>query len=315
DPLALHPDLPLSGAGLGPGSRADPQAGGPDDPDHGRAAHRTCAVRAGDLPARPGRPACGDPVRGSHSRRSAGPDHHPGPAGVRVHPGGVVMSVWSWLKLTIALWLIRKAFKAGVGYAAAWRRGWPPARLRRTAAASLAVTAVYLLAGAARQHGWRAIALAPVRDWAHGWDHVTAGLAYRTFLLLVPLTVPAGFTLASLLWAWRIYAITSGIGGRMASAPITFDARQWKRQVRAAKGRTAAPGAVPLLGPGRRIPVGGTIRAVGHRWHPGFTVPFSACARHMVIIGATGCGKTNLMIRLWAGWYTAASAAAARGGG
>src|ERR1700676_5761332 len=118
------------------------------------------------------------------------------------------MSVWSWLKLTIALWLLRKAFKAagwlllaalavavwpltvltGPAYAAAWRRGWPPARLRRAAAASLTVTAVYLLADAARQHGWRATALAPARDWAHGWDHVTAGLAPRTFLLLVPLT-------------------------------------------------------------------------------------------------------------------------------
>ena len=29
----------------------------------------------------------------------------------------------------------------------------------------------------------------------------------------------------------------------------------------------------------------------------------------MVIIGASGSGKTNLMIRLWAGWYAAALAA------
>ena len=36
-----------------------------------------------------------------------------------------------------------------------------------------------------------------------------------------------------------------------------------------------------------------------------FTVPDAACARHMVVIGATGSGKTNLMIRLWAGWFTA----------
>ncbi|MGD0607492.1 MAG: hypothetical protein ABSA53_28405 [Streptosporangiaceae bacterium] len=247
------------------------------------------------------------------------------------------MTVWSWLKLTIALWLIRKAFKAAgwlllaalavavwpltlmtaTGYAAAWLRGWPPARLRRTAAGTLAVTAVYLLAAAARQHGWRALALTPARDWAHGWAHgwhLDAGLAWRTFLMLLPVTIPAGFALAAALWAWRIYAITSGIGGRMASAPITFDARQWKRQVRAAIGRVNAPGAVPLLGAGRRIPVGGTIRAIGHRWRPVFTVPFSACARHMVIIGATGCGKTNLMIRLWAGWYTAARAGAEAGG-
>ncbi len=105
------------------------------------------------------------------------------------------MTVWSWLKLTIALWLIRKAFKAAgwlllaalavavwpltlmtaIGYAAAWLRGWPPARLRRTAAGTLAVTAVYLLAAAARQHGWRALALTPVRDWAHGWHHLAPG--------------------------------------------------------------------------------------------------------------------------------------------
>ena len=37
-----------------------------------------------------------------------------------------------------------------------------------------------------------------------------------------------------------------------------------------------------------------------------FSVPAAACARHMVIIGASGSGKTNLMMRLWAGWYTAA---------
>ena len=59
----------------------------------------------------------------------------------------------------------------------------------------------------------------------------------------------------------------------MASAPITFDARQWKRQVRTARGLTEAPGAVPLLARGGRIPVGGTIRAIGHRWHPVFSHP------------------------------------------
>ena len=101
----------------------------------------------------------------------------------------------------------------------------------------------------------------------------------------------------------------------MASAPVTFDARQWKRQVRTAQGLTEAPGAVPLLARGGRIPVGGTIRAIGHRWHPVFTLPAAACARHMVIVGATGCGKTNLMIRLWAGWFTATLEAALAGRG
>jgi len=101
----------------------------------------------------------------------------------------------------------------------------------------------------------------------------------------------------------------------MASAPITFDARQWRRQVRTARGLTAAPGAVPLLGRGGRIPVGGTIRSIGHRWQPVFTIPAAACARHMIIVGATGSGKTNLMIRLWAGWFTATLQASRAGKG
>jgi hypothetical protein len=244
------------------------------------------------------------------------------------------MSVWSWVKLTVFRWLLGKAFKlagwlllaaiavtawpltlvTAAGYGAAWLRGWPPARLRRAAVASLPMTAVWLLAEALRQHAWRAVAAAPFHNEERGWHQLTGiGLA-RTFLLLAPVTVPAGLGLAALAWAWRIYALTAGIGGLTASAPITFDARQWRRQVRTARGRTAAPGAVPLLASGGRIPVGGTIRAIGHRWRPVFTVPFSACGRHMVVVGATGSGKTNLMIRLWAGWFTAAGAAAAAGG-
>src|SRR6266566_8638401 len=86
------------------------------------------------------------------------------------------MSVWAWLKLTACLWLIRKAFKAAgwlllaavavaawpvtlaaaAGYAAAWLRGWPPARLRRAAAACLPGTAVWFLAAALRTHAWNA---------------------------------------------------------------------------------------------------------------------------------------------------------------
>jgi hypothetical protein len=232
------------------------------------------------------------------------------------------MSVWSWLKLTVCLWLLRKMVKlagwlllaavavaawpvtlaAAAGYVAAWLRGWPPVRLSRAAAGCLLpVTTVWLVAEAIRHPAWQAIALAPVRDWAHGWQHLTGRGVTRTFLLVGPAAIPAGLGLAALAWAWRNYAVTAGIGGWLASAPITFDTRQWKRQVRTARGRTAAPGSVPLLTrqlPAQRalIPVGGTIRTVGHRWHPVFAVPPAACARHMVIVGATGSGKTNLMI-------------------
>ena len=41
-------------------------------------------------------------------------------------------------------------------------------------------------------------------------------------------------------------------------------------------------------------------------------MPHQAMARHQVIIGSCGSGKTSLMIRTWAGWYTAARHAAER---
>ncbi len=69
-------------------------------------------------------------------------------------PGAAAVSIWGWLKLTIAVWLFRQALKltgwlivaavavaawpitvvAAVGYGAAWLRGWPPARLWHAAA-------------------------------------------------------------------------------------------------------------------------------------------------------------------------------------
>ena len=171
----------------------------------------------------------------------------------------------------------------------------------------LALTAVYAVADALRQRAWRAAALAPVRDWA-------ARLAaarrrpWRGCSCWSPRSPSRpGWRWPPALWAWRNYAISAGIGGRMAFAPVTFDARQWRRQARAAHGRTAAPGTVPLLTSAGTIPVGGDHpRRSAARWQPVFTLPATACTRHMVIIGATGSGKTNLMIRLWAGWFTAA---------
>jgi hypothetical protein len=244
------------------------------------------------------------------------------------------VTVWSWLRLTIALWLIRKALKitawlllaavviaawpvtlaAAVCYLAAWLRGWPAVRLYRTAAWTLPVTTAWLAALEVRAPGWAA-ARGPGRAWISSWHHLTAAHLARAFAQVAPAAVPAGLGLAGLLWAWRTYAIASGLGGFTASAPMIFDARQWRRQVRTAKGLTAAPGSVPLLGRGGAIPVGGTIRAIGHRWQRIFSIPASACARHMVVVGSTGSGKTNLMIRLWAGWFTATLAASRSGRG
>ena len=174
------------------------------------------------------------------------------------------MSPWAWLKFTIFLWLLRKTVKltgwlllaaaviaawpvtvvAAAGYAAAWLRGWPPVRLYRTAAWALPATLAWLAALEVRTPG-----LAP------GAADSRPGLGAR-------LGPPgragrwpgrsccwprwrwrAGWRWAGVLWAWRIYAITTGLGGITASAPIIFDARQWNRQARTALGRTKAPGA------------------------------------------------------------------------
>ena len=148
--------------------------------------------------------------------------------------------------------------------------------------------AAWLAAVEVRTPGWRPALLAPGRAWAHGWDHLAAPGLGRAFLLLAPVALAAGLALGGVLWAWRIYAITTGLGGITASAPIIFDARQWNRQARTALGLTKAPGAVPLLARGGLIPVGGTIRAIGHKWRPVLAVPAASCARHMVIVGATG---------------------------
>jgi hypothetical protein len=235
------------------------------------------------------------------------------------------VSIWGWLKLTAAQWLFAKALKltgwlivtavaiaawpvtvvAAVGYLAAWLRGWPPARLWRAAAWSLPMTVVYGIGQALRLRSWSAVALAPVEDWADAWRLLAAHAILRAGLLVAPVAVPAGLAIGGLWWAWRIYAVTTGLAGQTASAPVWFDERQWRHQVRSARGRAAAPGTVPLLTGRGLVAVGATIRAVGHRWQPVLAVPARSFSRHSVIIGSSGSGKTNLMMRLWAGWYAA----------
>ena len=158
------------------------------------------------------------------------------------------MSVWSWLKLTGCLWLLRKAVKAGkwlllaaagiatwpvtlvavTGYAAAWLRGWPPARLYVAAAWALPVTTAWLVILEVRMPGWIA-ARTPGRAWARGWDHLAPADLARVFLLLAPVAVPAGLAVAGMVWAWRNYAITAGLGGMLASAVVIPLARRNSR--------------------------------------------------------------------------------------
>jgi hypothetical protein len=239
------------------------------------------------------------------------------------------------LRLVACLWLLRKAFRAArwvllvfiavaawpvmivavAGSAAAWVRAWPPARLGRAAACFLPFTAIWLVLEAVRLDSWRPIASVLLHDWEPSRKLLTGPGVTGAFLRMSLMAIPAGLALAALAWWWRIYAMSSGIGGWLASAPMTFDARQWKRQVGRAKGVNKAPGSVPLLSRDTLIPMGGTIRVIGHRWRSVFTVPAASCGRHMVIVGATGRGKTNLMMRLQAGWFTATLGLARAGRG
>jgi len=105
---------------------------------------------------------------------------------------------------TLPVWPL--AIVTVAGYAVAWLRDWPASRLGRQAGWTLPMTAVWIAAESAR--GWRALTLDPVRDGASGWPHLTALTVIRTFLLVAPVTIPAGLALAALIWAWRINADT-----------------------------------------------------------------------------------------------------------
>ena len=195
----------------------------------------------------------------------------------------------------------------------AWLRGWPPARLRRAAAWSLPMTGTYLAVQSVTTRSLSAVLGAPYLGWRAGWHAFSLGNTLQAFTLCAPVAVPAGLLIASWAWATRIYRMETGLAGNAATAPVIFDQRQWTRQARTARTRNNAPGNVPLTDRKGRIVIGSVIRTVGHRWQPALTIPHTAMSRHQVIIGSSGSGKTNLMIRTWAGWYTAASKNAQHG--
>jgi hypothetical protein len=171
------------------------------------------------------------------------------------------------------------------------------------------MTGVYLIAVALHARGWQALALAPARDWKDATGLLGHARVVEAVLVTVPWAVPAGLAAGGAAWQWRTWAVSTGLAGRTAFAAAGFDIRQCA----AARGALASPGKVPLATAGGLVPVGLVIRAIGTRWHPVHAVPVALFTRHMVIVGSSGSGKTNLMIRLWAGWYACALQAARRG--
>ena len=214
------------------------------------------------------------------------------------------------LAAAAALWPLVLA--TGLSFAAAWSLGWPPARLYRAALASLAMTGVYVIAAALQAATARGIAMQPLRDWTAASRDLLPAAVLPAAVTVAPVAVPAGLAIGGALWAWRTRAMAHGLAGRSAFAPVVFDARQWRRAAARATGAVKAPGAVPLT-TRSGVPVGAVIRSVGRPWKPVLTVPAAQFGRHMVIVGSSGSGKTNLMMRLWAGWMAAALHAADRG--
>jgi hypothetical protein len=94
----------------------------------------------------------------------------------------------------------------------------------------------------------------------------------------------------------------TGTGGVFPTAPAAFQARQWRRQVRTARARIAAPGSVPLLSRDGAIVAGAVIQAYGHPARDLALIPYPRLRSHQVIVGTTGTGKTTLLLRLWAGF-------------
>ena len=227
--------------------------------------------------------------------RGTGPGDGPGAAARRVHGGAAAMSAWSWLKLTVCLWLLRKAVRIvrwlllvvaaarGVagdagrggrvrGGVAARLAGGPAAPDRRLGPAGHGVSGCSSWRSATP--GWRPVAADRGPGvGAGGLHHLAgAGLARDVRCCSSRSRCRPGWRWPRLAWAWRILR-RHRRAGRHGRPPrrSRFDARQWRRQVRTAKGLIKAPGAVPLLARGEQIPVGGD--------HPDRRAPLAAGVR------------------------------------
>jgi hypothetical protein len=198
----------------------------------------------------------------------------------------------------------------------AWLLGWPPRRLYTGALWCLPMVAGWLAAVVLRRPGAHppgahppgalyAVVTAPYHAWLAMWHLGAAGSVAMAAVTIAPAAIPLGLLAGGLAWSYRIYAMQTGAGGLSPSSPLIFDVRQWRRQVRSARARLAAPGAVPLtIGDG--VVAGAVIRAVGHAQRPVAVLPYARLRSHQVVIGTTGTGKTTLLLRLWAGFMAAA---------
>ena len=191
---------------------------------------------------------------------------------------------------------------AAVAVTLAWLRGWPPRRLYRAALACLPMVAVWLVAVAVASRSAGQAAAAPYHAWLSAWHQAGAGAVALGAIIVAPAAIPLGLAVGGLVWSRRIYTMETGAGGIFPTSPAAFQARQWRRQVRTARARIAAPGSVPLVSRRGAVVAGAVIRAAGHPAGDLAAVPYQRLRSHQVVIGTTGTGKTTLLLRLWAGF-------------
>jgi hypothetical protein len=191
-------------------------------------------------------------------------------------------------------------------YVLAWLLGWPPRRLYRAAAWCLPMVGVFLADQALRTRRWGDTWREPFGSWRQMWRLAASGSFGAGLAGVAPVAIPAGLLIGGLAWSYRVFAMETGTGGQSVTSPITFDLRQWRHQVRTARARIAAPGAVPLIGRGGDVVAGAVIRTVQHPVREVARVPYQRLRSHQVVIGTTGTGKTTLLLRLWAGFVAAA---------
>jgi hypothetical protein len=195
---------------------------------------------------------------------------------------------------------------AGLGVAVAWRAGWGPGRLYRAALGSLPMLLVWLAATAVATRSASQVAEAPYLAWLAMWHRGAAGSYPAAAAVIAPAAIPAGLAAGGVCWAYRIRSMATGSGGLAPDSAVAFDRRQWRHQARSAQARIAAPGAVPLTTRNDDLVAGAVIRAVGHPAQRIASIPYARMRSHQVIIGASGTGKTTLLLRLWAGFMATA---------
>jgi hypothetical protein len=202
----------------------------------------------------------------------------------------VIRMGWIAAAAVFAVALAPVTLVAAVGVTLAWWYGWQRDRLYHAAAWCLPMLAVWLTAGLISS----TMAATPHATWLA----VTRGDYLAAAIFVLPVAAPAGLLVAAWTWSQRLRSMAARAGGRSPAAAISFDQRQWRHQVRAAKRRIAGP--VPLLTARGEFVAGAVIRTVGHRDRTLARLPVSRLRAHQIVLGGTGTGKTTLLLRLWA---------------